>query len=416
MEKDKNGKINILLAWYGWDGHAGWYLADSIIIASFDPKEYSMAMISVPRDLIVNMSWSINKINSVMAYSYNRSKDVQKAAMVLAEKTTEITWLKTPYYVLMDFDGFSSLVNKIWGIDIEVPQTIYDRTYPGPNYSYTIFTIKAWPQHLDGATALKYARSRHSSSDFSRSQRQQLIIQSIVKKLSTDWFSVNNLKSVYDTYQEFVITNISLDEILGLLAYGKSLPPMFNFWYTYECNNSSWKAMKPACVLYPVVQEQFNGMSGMLPVGASIGKISFYNYTKWFAHFVSTNQWLLKENFSISIHNAIDATYAKQFPYKTNIAANLAIKLKRYGIMVEEVMNEEKPSIVTTAVVSGSGDYKKTLEGLSTLLTIDQIQINNATVDMSGNELSNHIDLYLWNTFIDEFWNKKFNTYLTHAE
>lgn len=48
--------------------------------------------------------------------------------------------------------------------------------------------------------------------------------------------------------------------------------------------------MQAACVIYPVIQEQFNGMSGMLPIGASKGKISFYEYTKTFAHFVSTNQ------------------------------------------------------------------------------------------------------------------------------
>lgn len=416
MKKDENGKINILLAGYGGGGHAWGYLADSMIVASFDPQEYSVSMISIPRDLIISMSWSINKINSVMAYSYNRSKDIDKAAKDLGSKITEITGLPTPYYILMDFEGFSSLVNKIWGIDIEVPQALYDRAYPGPNYSYTTFSIKAWPQHLDGGTALKYARSRHSSSDFSRSQRQQLIIQAIIKKLSSDGFSVNNLKSVYETYQEFVITNIELDEILGLLAYGRSLPPMFNFWYTYECNNSSWKKMQAACVIYPVIQEQFNGMSGMLPIGASKGKISFYEYTKTFAHFVSTNQWLFKEDFSLSIHNAIDSDYAKQFPYRNNIAANLAIKLKRYGVKVDEVLNEEKSSDLTTAVISGSGNYKKTIEGLSHFLTIDQIQINNATVDMSGHELPNHIDIYLWNTFIDEFGNKKFTTYLTHAQ
>ena len=416
MIKDENGKINILLVWYGGNGHAGGYLADSIIVASFDPKEYSMAMISIPRDLIVNMSWSINKINSVMAYSYNKSKDVEVAATSLGKKITDVTGLTIPYYALMNFDGFSSLVNNIGGIDVLVPQSIVDRSYPWPNYSYTTFSIKSGFQHLDGAVALKYARSRHSSSDFSRSQRQQLIIKWIAEKLANDGFSINNLKSVYDTYQQFVITNISLDEFLGLLGYGKSIPPMFNFWYTYECNSSAWKGMKPACLLSPVVQEQFNGMSGMLPIGASLWKISFYDYTRAFAHFVSTNQWLLKESFAFTIHNAIDPVYAKKFSYRNNIATNLAIKMKRYGINIDNVVNDDMYSLKTIAYISWSGDYNKTLESLSTFLTIDDIQINNATVDMSGTELKNTIDIYLWNTFIDEFWNKKFTTYLTDAQ
>ena len=56
MTKDENGKVNVMLVGYGGDGHAGGYLADSIIVASFDPGEYSVAMVSIPRDLIVNMS------------------------------------------------------------------------------------------------------------------------------------------------------------------------------------------------------------------------------------------------------------------------------------------------------------------------------------------------------------------------
>lgn len=416
MKQDTNGKINVLLVWYWGDWHAGWYLADSIIVASFDPKEYSVAMISIPRDLIVNQSGSINKINSVMAYSYNRSKDITIATQTLINKITDITGLEIPYYTLIDFDGFSSLVNKIGGIDVNVPQSIIDRTYPWPNYSYITFSIKSWLQHLDGATALKYARSRHSSSDFSRSQRQQLIIKAITEKLVQDGLSINNLQSIYETYQEYVTTNISLDEMLGLLAYGKTIPPMFSFWYTYECNNSAWKTMQAACMLYPVVQEQFNGMSGMLPIGASIGKISFYDNTKRFADFVSNNQWLFKENFTFSLYNAIDSSYAKKFPYRNNIASNLAIKMKRYGLSVNDVITAEQPSSGTIIMISGSGEYQETLKSLSEFLTIDTVKFNEATVDMSGNALPNHIDIYLGNTFIEEFWNQRFTTYLTNAQ
>lgn len=416
MIKDDNGKVNVMLVWYGGDGHAWGYLADSIIVASFDPEEYSVAMISIPRDLIVNMSWSINKVNSVMAYSYNRSKDVTVAAKTLSTKLTDITGLEIPYYALIDFDGFSSLVDKIGGIQVDVPEAIYDRTYPGPRWTYTVFSIKPGLQQLDGATALKYARSRHSSSDFSRSQRQQLIIKAIMDKVSGDGLSINNIKSLYETYQEYVITNISLDEMLGLLAHGKSTPPMFNFWYTYECNNVAWKTMKPACLLYPVAQDLFNGMSGMLPIGASIGKISFYDNTRTFAQFVSTHQWALKEWFTFTLHNAINQTYAKKFTYRNNIASNLAIKMQRYGFPIKDVVNAETPSSGTVVIISGEGEYKKTLESLKEFVTIDEIRINEATIDMSGNALSNHMDIYLGNTFLEEYGNQRFNTYISNAQ
>ena len=56
----------------------------------------------------------------------------------------------------------------------------------------------------------------------------------------------------------------------------------------------------------------------------------------------------------------------------------------------------------TIIMISGSGEYQETLKSLSEFLTIDTVKFNEATVDMSGNALPNHIDIYLGNTFIDE--------------
>lgn len=185
MTKDQNGNINALLVGYGGKGHDGGLLSDSIIVASFNPDSHSVAMVSIPRDLFVATSThSVGKINSILPNAYSKhNKDITKAIPVLQSKITEITGIELPYYVLVDFDGFANLVNTIGGIDIHIPYSIYDRTYPGPRWTYTTFSIQSGYQHLDGATALKYARSRHTTSDMSRSQRQQLIIQGILSKL-----------------------------------------------------------------------------------------------------------------------------------------------------------------------------------------------------------------------------------------
>jgi anionic cell wall polymer biosynthesis LytR-Cps2A-Psr (LCP) family protein len=70
-------------------------------------------MVSLPRDLVVNMSGYINKINSVMAFKYNKTKDIDEAAKALANKAQEITSLPIPYYALIDFNGFSDLVDAV---------------------------------------------------------------------------------------------------------------------------------------------------------------------------------------------------------------------------------------------------------------------------------------------------------------
>lgn len=412
MIKDDYGNINVLLVWYGWGGHAGWYLADSIIVASYDPKLHSASLISLPRDLIVNASGYVNKINAVMAYKYNKTKDLAISANFLASKVSEITSLKISYYALIDFDGFASLIDAIGGIQINVPKRIYDTTYPWPNWSYTTFSLNSWLQNLDGATALKYARSRHSTSDFSRSQRQQQIIQAIMDKVTKGGVvSLGVLKEFYNTYNKMVTTNVQLDEIIGLLKYGKTLPKLHSFWYTMECSNEIRKTMKPACLLYPVNSEDFGGMAGLLPAWSTSSKISFYNYMQYFADTVAHNQWYLNESLPISIYNATDKIYAKKFPYRDSISKKLASKLKRYGFIINNVDNASYSSTGTTAVVAGAGDYKETIRILKLYVNIDDVQHIPALTWSSGEILPTIVNLYLGNNYLDQVGNKPFNYY-----
>lgn len=412
MIKDEYGNINVLLVWYGGKNHDGGYLADSIIVASYDPVLHSASLISLPRDMIVNASWYINKINAVLAYKQIKTKDLAISAEFLSSKVSEITSLKIPYYALIDFDWFAELIDTMGGIEINVPKRIYDTTYPWPNWSYTTFSLNSWLQKLDWATALKYARSRHSTSDFSRSQRQQQIIQSMMSTVTKGWvLSLGMVKDFYDTYKKMVTTNIQWDEMIGLLKYGKTLPQLYSFWYTMECGNDTRKTMKPACLLYPVDSSLFNGMAWLLPIGASPGKISFYGYTQYFADFVAHNQWYLKEKLPISIYNATDKLYAKKFPYRDWVSRKLASKLKRYGFIVDNVDNASYASTGTTAVIIGDAKYEETLRMLKLYVNIDNVETLPASVWASGQILPSTINLYLGNSYLDQVWNKPFNYY-----
>ena len=75
------------------------------------------------------------------------------------------------------------MVDALGGIDIDVPRAINDPYFPDERLvGYAPFNVKAGPQKMDGATALKYSRSRKTTSDFDRSERQQLVIDAIKKK------------------------------------------------------------------------------------------------------------------------------------------------------------------------------------------------------------------------------------------
>jgi hypothetical protein len=89
------------------------------------------------------------------------------------------------YYVRFNFQAFIELVDRIGGIDIDVPETINDPDYPTPDYGVELFHVDAGPHHFYGEEALKYARTRHSNGgDFDRARRQQQVIKAIFKRVT----------------------------------------------------------------------------------------------------------------------------------------------------------------------------------------------------------------------------------------
>jgi len=94
-----------------------------------------------------------------------------------------VTGLYPEKYVVIDMKSFEDLVDALGGIDVQVKKDLYDSMYPGPNYTYETLNIKAGNHHFDGVTALKYARSRKSTTDFDRAARQQEIIESLKTKI-----------------------------------------------------------------------------------------------------------------------------------------------------------------------------------------------------------------------------------------
>jgi anionic cell wall polymer biosynthesis LytR-Cps2A-Psr (LCP) family protein len=83
----------------------------------------------------------------------------------------------------LDFAGLEMMIDAIGGIDIDVPEAIVDYSYPLSENVIGLLRIEKGMQHMDGKTALQYARSRHSTSDFDRSDRQQQILQALKDKM-----------------------------------------------------------------------------------------------------------------------------------------------------------------------------------------------------------------------------------------
>lgn len=181
-------------------------------------------MLSIPRDLYVKIPASsksnaqYGKINAANAYG---------GPELAARVVSNVIGVPIHYYILVDFSGFRSAIDAVGGIDIDVPTAIYDPSYPCDNErgGYCPFRIAAGPQHMDGAVALRYARSRKTTSDFDRAARQQLVISALRAKaleLSTLTNPVK-LTGLIDALGSHVKTDIQPKEITKLASLAKDI-------------------------------------------------------------------------------------------------------------------------------------------------------------------------------------------------
>lgn len=218
LRGEEMGRVNILLLGRAGERYPGRNLTDTVMLASLDLSGRRSAFLSIPRDLFVPIPDSnlSTKLNSL----YQHGLSSGNGADTVVRAVEQITGQDIPYYVILDFDGFERIIDEIGGVTVLSERDILDTRYPGKNYSYETFDLKAGWHTLDGATALKYARERHSDpeGDFGRAKRQQQIIKAFQEKV----FSVETLLNalavnrMLDTLGESVRTNLSVGEMLSL--------------------------------------------------------------------------------------------------------------------------------------------------------------------------------------------------------
>ncbi|MFC1655275.1 LCP family protein [Patescibacteria group bacterium] len=178
-------------------------LTDTIILASINPSRETVTLISIPRDLYVNG----RKINSIYA---------SHGIIKLEKDIHMITGATIDKHVILDFAAFEKIVDILGGIDLYVREPIHDNAFPTADNGYTVYSIEEGSHHLDGEEALRYARSRKSTSDFDRSKRQHQVIQAIRVKLKMlDILAdLDKAIEIYETVVAGIDTNIDVFEAL----------------------------------------------------------------------------------------------------------------------------------------------------------------------------------------------------------
>ncbi|MBV9595605.1 MAG: LCP family protein [Chloroflexi bacterium] len=144
---------------------------DTLLVFVGDRAQPRLAMVSVPRDLWVTIpGYGQERINA--AYEFGGPQTAKQTVSNLLGQPID-------RYVIIGLQGVRDVVDAVGGIDITVPQAIHDDAYPTDDYGYQVVDIPAGRQHMDGDTALKYARTRHQDSDFARTARQQQVVVAV---------------------------------------------------------------------------------------------------------------------------------------------------------------------------------------------------------------------------------------------
>jgi LCP family protein required for cell wall assembly len=202
------GTVNVLVL--GSDTRPGFYgsRTDTIMIISLDRSDGIVSIISIPRDLYVYIpGWKVNRINTA---DYHGGPELV-AMTILYNLGVEIH-----YWVRVSFNGFINAVNTLGGLDIDVPETIHDEC------DEVAVTYEKGLNHMDGYTALCYARVRKSSDDFARIQRQQQVVKALFDTVLSIG-GISKVPQLYSQFGEMVETNMELGDILPLVPLATSL-------------------------------------------------------------------------------------------------------------------------------------------------------------------------------------------------
>lgn len=242
LKKDSRDRTNFLLVGYSVDdpNHGGAELTDSLLVLSLDNNKKSGYMLSIPRDLYVNIpGYKQARINEAyqvgQSTSLNNSGDEDGGMKLLEQIIHDDFGIEIHYHALINYSSVRQTVDALGGIEVKInsddPRGIYDPNFPqnqgGP------LQLSNGLQKIDGPTALRLTRARGSTygsygfanSDFSRTKNQQQVFLAIKNKMN--WkllLDPRENAKIFESVSSGVITNLDIHELAPFYRLFSSVP------------------------------------------------------------------------------------------------------------------------------------------------------------------------------------------------
>lgn len=376
LKGESTGRVNILLLGRGGGNHDGPDLTDTMMLASIDTINHTTTLISLPRDLWVDVPNSgVMKLNAVWETGEFRYLGQEKpgstdpkameAGYNLVDQAVEnVLDVPVDYNVLVDFQAFRQAVNSVGGVNVDVPSTLVDPTMAWENHGSPIIA-KAGIQEFNGDEALRYVRSRETTSDFARASRQRAVLVALKSKIISLGTLSNPLKiaSLINSFGDNVDSDLTLKNAERLYDLTKNI------------KSSDTSSVGLDSDKNPLVSTgNIDGQSIVLP------KAGLFNYgaIRQYVQLQLKNPFVVHENAKVLVLNGT---------LIPDLATRKADSLKPYGFNIAGVGNtpsRDWSGVVLVDLTHGTKDYTKhALEqrlGVSAVegMPDDTIQTNGA--------------------------------------
>lgn len=345
------GRVNILMAGNSADdpGHGGANLTDSIMVISIDTKDNTAFLLSIPRDLWVDIpGYGHAKINE--AYVDGQAGNFSapgytKGGMGLLEEVIHQNFgLTMNYYALVNYGALRDSVNAVGGINVTIqssdPRGLYD-----PSIDYAthgpLVKLTNGEHQLNGEAALDLARARgdaygsygFAESDFERTQNQRLIVLALKNKVLTAGVLANPiaLSNLFDSIGKNVTTNFTLSEARRLYDISKNI------------NNSNVQSVSLNAANGKNLLANYaapNGESALIPAAG----LDNFSQIQAFATRLTTNNAVIREGASVEVLNGTQTS---------GLAAQAQTTLVAKGLNVTGAGNAA--AVATTTIIDASG-------------------------------------------------------------
>jgi LCP family protein required for cell wall assembly len=196
---------------------------DVMVLVRVAPAERRVALVSLPRDLLITLP-GVGETKLNTAYTYGEVRLRGGGPSLAKAAVADLIGRPVEHHAVVDFTGFARAVDLLEGIEVDVTRPLKDDEYPTADYGVERMYLPVGPQWMDGAMALRYARSRHTDSDFGRMRRQQEVLLAL-RKRALRWASLSRAPELAEQALAAVRSDLGPREALALAKLASQVDP-----------------------------------------------------------------------------------------------------------------------------------------------------------------------------------------------